>query len=150
MKRSLICKNLYVFTILLIVCISCSKDEPKMASPETGKPVEEKIEYYVKYQSSTSIPSSKSINISVSVDTEKGRQSFKVPRTWEGTFGPFTELTTLRLSSSAEGFWNTNMTSCRGSISICRGNQPFILKAEKSFQGTSYSLSYEVKKEDLE
>lgn len=153
MKRVwLLCKICFTISALMIIGASCSTDEPKatgsIEEPNDKIDKNDKIEYYVKYQSYVTIPSSYNIDIKVSVITEKGIQTFSVPRTWEGIFGPFNELTTLIISSNTAGF-NPSMTSCRGCISICRGNQPFILKADKSFNGTSYYVSYTVEKEDL-
>lgn len=137
----------YIITFfLLLISVSCSNDEPKVT--EVIENTDDKIEYYVKYQSNVSISSSYFIEIDIEVVTEKGKQALKVPRQWEGVFGPFNELTTLSITSHTTG-WNTNTTNSKGSISICRGNQPFILKAEKYLQGTSYNVSYTVTKEDL-
>ena len=143
----------------LITCVSCSKDDPIIEDIEIPEQVEQpdnkiekpenKIEYYVKYESNVSIPTSQSVTIKVNVLTEKGTQTLSVPRSWEGIFGPFNEYTTLSITAGASGFWNQNMTSCRGRISICRGNQPFILKTDQSFNGTSFNIKYTVKEEDL-
>lgn len=146
-----LCKYLFVLSFILIGCISCSNDEPSLdddKNPGSDNKTDNKIEYYVKYQSDVSIPSSKYITIRISVVTEKGLQSLDVPRSWEGVFGPFNKLTTLSISSNGGGY-NENVTSCRGRISICRGNQPFILKEDQSFQGTSFNVSYTVTQEDL-
>jgi len=130
--------------MLFVSCGKDESDEPK--KPDTGSG--DKIEYYVKYESQVSIPSSQVRSVNVTVVTEKGKQTLNVPKTWEGIFGPFNELTTLSISSGG-GWYNPNMTSCRGRISICRGDQPFILKADESFKGTSFNVKYTVKKEDL-
>lgn len=145
------CKHIFAISFVLMACYSCSSDEPEMEKPETDEPVqkpEEKIEYYVKYESVVSIPISRPITIDLEVKTEKGKQSLSVPKSWEGVFGPFNELTVLYITSKTTGY-NENATSCRGRISICRGNQPFILKADKSFNGTSYTVTYAVTKDDL-
>lgn len=147
-------KTIFVISFLSMVCLSCNKDEPYIDEPKNPTPVEtpieeeSKIEYYVKYESSVSIPSSNYITIDLDVVTEKGRKSLSVPRSWEGIFGPFNELTTLSITSKTSGY-NVEMTSCRGRISICRGNQPFILKADESFKGTTYTVRYTVKESDL-
>ena len=150
-NRILIFGRIFVFSAFVMLFASCGKDEndePK--NPGTGAGSGEKIEYYVKYESTVSIPSSQKIYILVSVMTEKGIQKLKVPRTWNGIFGPFNDLATLSISGSPEyGNYNPNMTSSQGRISICRGNQPFILKADKSFNGTSFNVKYTVTKEDL-
>lgn len=146
-----LCKYLFVISFILIGCVSCGDDEPSLdddKNPGSDNKTDNKIEYYVKYQSDVSIPSSKYITIRISVVTEKGLQSLEVPRSWEGVFGPFNKLTTLSISSNGGGY-NENVTSCRGRISICRGNQPFILKEDQSFQGTSFNVSYTVTQEDL-
>lgn len=151
MKRTILLSKIFItISFLLSICISCSTDEPEMPNPDTEQEVkpEEKIEYYVKYESNVSIPISRPIYIDIDVITEKGKQSLSVDRSWEGVFGPFYELTTLSITSHTTGY-NTNSTHYTGRISICRGNQPFILKAEKCSNGTSYSVSYTVTKEDL-
>lgn len=152
MKRvSLFCTLLFVLSFVSMICVSCSKDDAQIDEPKAPtveeKP-EEKIEYYVKYESNVYIPSSNFKEIDLTVVTEKGVQDLKVPRTWEGIFGPFNKLTTLRITSRTIGF-NVHMTNCSGRISICRGNQPFILKNELYSNGTSFTLEYKVVKEDL-
>ena len=145
-------KYLFAISFTLMACISCSKDDPiidVLETPEQVKGPENKIEYYVKYESYVSISTSNSVTVEVNVLTEKGNQTLSVPRSWEGTFGPFNKLTTLSITGGAVGNWNPKMTSCRGRISICRGNQPFILKEDKSFNGTSFNVKYTVKEEDL-
>lgn len=142
---------LFLFSVVMMLFVSCGKDEndePK--NPGTGAGSSNKIEYYVKYESHVSIPSSTVTSVDVTVVTERGIQKLNVPKNWEGTFGPFNELTTLVISCETIGNgYNPNMTNSRGSISICRGNQPFILKADASFKGTSYTVKYTVTKEDL-
>ncbi len=144
MKRVINFRSLYIFSLLTMMCISCGGDEPTAPEEESGK-----IEYYVKYESSVNIPSSHVSTVNIEVFTEKGTVSLTVPKTWEGVFGPFYDLVDLFITSKTTGY-NTSMTSCRGRISICRGNQPFILKADKSFKGTSYSVHYSVTEKDLE
>lgn len=152
MKRAIhIFKHLFAISFALMICVSCSTDEPEIDINKPNDPEvkpEENIEYYVKYESRVSIPISGFREIKISVYTEKGTQTLNVPKTWEGVFGPFNELTTLNISSLTTGYGYYD-TSCTGRISICRGNQPFILKAEKNSYGTSYSVSYTVTKEDL-
>lgn len=153
MKKAILFSKIFIaISFLLLICASCSEDEPKMPNQDSGteqeENTEEKIEYYVKYESIVSIPISRPIYIDLDVITEKGKQSLSVDRTWEGVFGPFNELTTLAIRSRTTGY-NTNSTHYTGRISICRGNQPFILKAEKCSNGTSYTVSYTVTKEDL-
>lgn len=144
------CKHIFTISFVLMACYSCSSDEPEMDdSNNPSKQPEEKIEYYVKYESNMSIPVSGHIDVFVKVMTEKGEQTIGVPRSWEGVFGPFNELKTLSISLKAGGSYNQNATSCGTRISICRGNQPFVLKTEKSFRGTSGALSYTVTKGDL-
>lgn len=144
------CKYFFAISFVLVACFSCSSDEPEMDdSNNPSKQPEEKIEYYVKYESNMSINVSGHIDVYVKVMTEKGEQTIGVPRSWEGVFGPFDEFKTLSISVKAAGYWNQNATSCRARISVCRGNQPFILKADKSFSGTSGALSYTVTKDDL-
>ncbi|MDE5566915.1 MAG: hypothetical protein K2J12_00595 [Muribaculaceae bacterium] len=144
---------LFLISSALLACISCSKDHSyiidELEPPKQVENPENRVEYYVKYESYVSIPTSKSVTVKVNVLTEKGNQTLSVPRSWEGTFGPFNELTTLSITGGAGGNWNQNMTSCRARISICRGNQPFILKEDKSFGGTSFNVKYTVKEEDL-
>lgn len=147
-----LCKYLFVTSFILMSCVSCGDDEPSLDDDKTpgsdNKP-NNKIEYYVKYQSNVSIPVSKHVPVYVTVVTEKGAQELEVPRSWEGVYGPFNVLTTMSISLHCGGNYNPNMTSCRGRISICRGNQPFVLKTDQSFKGTSFTVSYSVTQEDL-
>lgn len=139
---------LFVFSALAMLFVSCGKDEndePK--NPGAGSGSGEKIEYYVKYASKVS--SSYVKHVKIMIVTEKGKQTLTVPSTWEGVFGPMDHLTTLVISGDGIGYDHTGRANSSASISICRGNQPFVLKAEKSSKGTSFNVKYTVTKEDL-
>ena len=143
-------KSIFIILFTLFTCVSCSSDEPKInqsKEPSTEEP-ENKIEYYVKYESVVNIPISRVTSVDIEVKTEKGIQKMEVPKAWEGTFGPFNDLTALKIACTSRGY-NENATNYTARIFICRGNQPFILKAEEHKKGTQYSLSYTVTKDDL-
>ena len=138
---------LFVFSAVLMLFASCGKDEndePK--NPGAGSGSGEMIEYYVKYACKVS---GKVTNVKIMIVTEKGKQTLTVPNTWEGVFGPLDYLTTLVISGDGIGSDHTILAKSNASISICRGNQPFVLKADKSFKGTSFNVKYTVTKEDL-
>ena len=132
----------YLFFLVSIVLTlnlsSCSDDnEPKSTSTE----------YYVKYElKTTSVHTYKTID--VTVYTEKGLTTTTVPRNWEGTFGPFTQLENLKFSIRCNGDYY-GLSTYNGRISICRGNQPYILKADKTVSNAPLEMNYQVVSDDL-
>ena len=72
-----LCKYLFVLSFILIGCISCSNDEPSLdddKNPGSDNKPNNKIEYYVKYQSNVTIPLPRYVPVYVTVMTEKGVQ----------------------------------------------------------------------------
>lgn len=153
---------LVLFVTLSFALVSCDKDDgPKPPKNEEVKPGEDPdevhCEYYVKYELKYSdlgkyMP--KTININVR--TEKGLKEMSVPHDWEGVFGPFhtleqmeLEVVTAHIGMSSHGYVNVR-------ISICRGNQPYILKVDNTADYNSgiwyrnFYTSYTVTDEDLQ
>ena len=134
-----------ILLLLGISFVSCSddKDEPDNNTSAS----EDYKEYYVKYEISGYSIQPRYNSISATITTEKGIVTMTIPTEWEGTFGPFSKLEKLQCSMSYPS--HNSATHFHGRISICRGNQPFILKADKSISGEPLNMSYTVTHEDL-
>ena len=123
--------------IILLGSTSCSDDKN-----EPNEPNDNKIEYYVKYE--LSVYSRYQFNtVTATLTTEKGITTMEIPRNWDGTFGPFDKLEKVILNITFnDGNYNTSSTN--GRISICRGNQPYILKADKSISNAPLQMEYQI------
>lgn len=98
--------------IALFLLVSCSKD---------------KGNYYVRYD--VSVTSIYIGTMTVGVNTEKGEQSFQTSsKTFSETFGPVNKG--FRASINA-GF-DRPYSELNTSIYVCRGEDPFVLKATGS------------------
>ena len=95
----------------------CTKDN------EQQEPTGNDVRYYVRYEVSAS-----SIHIGtmdVSVSTEKGTQSFQTSsKLFSETFGPVAKGFTAKVSATSN--YGASFIS---SIYVCRGEEPFVLKA---------------------
>lgn len=140
----------FLFKIsLLIICAlainSCSeKDE------EPQNPVEEKIEYYVKYKFKFSNFKNLAKKTTIYILTENGGDSYDIPSGsdwWEGTFGPFDKYETLYIKTDVKGaYGNLNIYA---QIMISNGG-PFVLKRDSHTDNQSHlDLRYTVTPSDL-
>lgn len=147
-KCTLLWSNITLFTVLsfiLTMLTACNDDKEK---DEPDAPTAGKIEYYVKYEIKTT---SRYIynTFDVTYTSEKGLETKTVPVNWEGTFGPFTKIDKLVLSIHCEPSHVYNTSTYNGRISICRGNQPYILKADYTISNKPLSMQYQVTDEDV-
>lgn len=142
MKQSLIYIISFLFIMLFSACDNSQQDEPQRPGESNE---DSKIEYYIKYELKTTSKSAFS-SVEATFLTEKGNVTKTIPRNWEGTFGPFTKLES---ASFQVKFNNSIWTTFYGRISTCRGNQPYILKAEKSSFNRSLNMSYSITEDDL-
>lgn len=106
----------------VMIMTGCSKDNDQ-DSPVNG------VRYYVKYE--VFVSSSHYGDLFVDVNTEKGTQSFTIPRSssFSETFGPVSKGFAASVTA------RTNFTVTGGiysSIYVCRGEEPFVLKATGS------------------
>ena len=130
---------LAILMALTTTLASCgdSGDEPNYIEPV------ETPNYYVKYEFTSQNSHLYSRNITIT--TENGTQKIRIPETtkadWEGVYGPVKKgfLTSLDVSFDDYGtIW--------ARISVCKGKEPFAVKAEgrgtATNNKTSVSLSY--------
>lgn len=134
----------FLAAVITLVLFSACKD----SADEPDSPTSQTVEYYVKYELKTS---SKYIyqTVEASLLTEKGYVTMSIPRNWEGTFGPFKQLENLVFTIKCDPEYTYNSSTYNGRISICRGNQPYILKADKSISNAPLNMSYQVTSDDL-
>lgn len=136
-------KLILIILLSAILFSSCNdkKDEPDQLDVE-------KIEYYVKYELQTSSRYVYS-TVDAQLVTEKGVVTMTIPRNWEGTFGPFTKLENIVFIIKREPAYTYNTTTFNGRISICKGNQPYILKSDKTISNAPLEMQYQITQEDL-
>lgn len=142
MKQTLLHLISFLLIIILTACENSHIDEPQRPGSNNE---DSNIEYYIKYELNTTSKSAFS-SVEATFLTEKGYITRNIPREWEGTFGPFNKLETANFYVKInKSIW----TTFNGRISICRGNQPYILKAEKSSFNKSLNMSYSITEDDL-
>lgn len=124
-----------LFCILLSTvlgsCEDSTKNEPDNETQEA--------EYYVKYEASvTTVYISNSIVYTV--NTDKGTKNFKNGNSFSQTFGPFRKGFNASVTADAS---NLYQAACNVKIYVCRGSEPFALKAYQS-GGKKVSASYTI------
>lgn len=118
-----------LFISLTLVLWSCGDDnEPNNPSSNA--------EYYVKYEATVS--SNKIGDIKYTVITETGPKTFTSGKSFSQTFGPFKKGFNASIFADASSLYSV---SCNVRIYVCRGNEPFALKANNS-GGKQVSASY--------
>lgn len=131
-------KYIKYLPIILLTTIFCScgddneGDEP--LAPTTN------AEYYVKYEASVS--SLHSGNVNYSVNTDDGELSFISGKSFSQTFGPVSKGFNASITVNASGLYHAN---CDVNIYVCRGSEPFALKAHDLGVNTttvSYTIDY--------
>lgn len=140
-------KNLLlIITVIFSLCnlSSCDKLSNEPENPQS------KV-YYVQYELSqtSSWPGIRQGNVNVTLTTETGTQQLVLPSSWEGVFGPFTDLKKLELSARIDNSDYTSKITIHGRISVSVDNSPFALKAEGSSKNPFY-LSYRVTEQDIQ
>ena len=137
------CFNVTIIVITMFLFVACHDKEDDLNEPNTLS-----IEYYVKYELKTS---SKYVysTVEATLNTEKGLVTMTIPINWEGTFGPFTQLENVIFKIKCEPDYIYNTSTYNGRISICRGNQPYILKADKTISNAPLDMQYDITTEDL-
>jgi lipoprotein len=138
-------KKLYIFIILtsVITLSACKDDKDEPNSSQSAS-----VEYYIMYELKTSSRYSYH-TLGATITTEKGVVNMTIPRNWEGTFGPFNKFENIVFSIKCSPSYLYNTSTFNGRISICRGNQPYILKADKTISNAPLSMNYQITKEDL-
>lgn len=126
---------LSTITLILWSCSEESRDEPEIADPT---PV---AEYYVKYEAAvTSVYLGN--NIIYTVRTDKGSQTFTSGKSFSQTFGPVEKGFIATFTADASHWFQAD---CEVRIYVCRGSEPFALKAYASggmMASTSYKIDY--------
>ena len=111
--------------LLLLSCIllsfsfiSCDNDEEEV--------------YYVKYEIEyKDHPNYLPTAIEVDLITDKGFQCLDISPKWEGVYGPFHSIQKVGFEVRTNNIITmTSEAKVYGRISICSGNQPFVLKSE--------------------
>ena len=130
---------LLMLVIALPMLMSCSKDNDDKPFFDKGTDVQ----YFVKYEASSSSRSGYGADIHVEytsedLKTQKYSKAVRIIKSvsWNGTFGPFKKGQVVTLSVSGSDIVS-------GRISIAADNAPFCTKKEG--EGTySLKLSYEI------
>lgn len=127
-------KNVLMTILVLALSLflfSCGNDEPEE-------------NYYVKYE--VQATSSQMISeLEVEITTENGVETKRVLPTWNGTYGPIDKSTPIILNISYPGQYSLLNMKFSGRILMCKGNTPFVLKAEQHTKdGSPISLTYNI------
>lgn len=132
MRKSLKCLLLLSLSFILW---GCGNDDDEPNDPSSG-------EYYVKYEASITDPygSSGKKTSKYTVNTENGKETFNSGRSFSQTFGPVKKGFHAFIKSECD-FVTTN-NNVR--IYVCKGSEPFSLKANKSSKENTVSTSYTI------
>lgn len=145
-------KYLYLVPLILSTLIlgGCGEDEPissKKPSLDTentdntdNKDNETPI-YYVKYEAHVTSVFSSVKNVDYKVNTDKGSQTFTSGTSFSKIFGPFEKGFNASITADSRNY----STECFVEIYVCRGNEPFALKANNSGKNkvtTSYTIDF--------
>lgn len=127
-------KYLLLFSLSFIVfgCGGDNDDEPNTPGSVA--------EYYVKYEAS--IVSYRNGTVKYTVNTETGEKIFSSGKSFSQTFGPVEKGFHASIKVDAK---NVVGASSNIRIYVCRGNEPFALKANKSGESTvsaSYTIDF--------
>lgn len=130
-------KSYYKFILLILLSIITNgcvedKDEPN-----------NDVEYYVKYEADVRNSYAGSGNdIKYTVNTDNGSKTFANGSSYSQVFGPVKKGFNAYITVDARRWSNAR---CNVKISVCRGNEPFALKASNSggqTASTSYTIDY--------
>lgn len=143
MKTLLKVALLFIFPLLMVSCGGDDIDEPDMP---TGQPSQNdtKAEYYVRYDAT--ISTSKQSTFKYSVSTDSGSKTFETEaHTFSETFGPVKKGFIASIFVDASNLSYAANCSCVVKIYVCRGKEPFALKATASGDKTattSYTIDF--------
>lgn len=113
------------------------EDEPQIPSSNA--------EYYIKYEATVKVFASNGVSrgtVNYTVSTDTGTKSFTSGLSFSQTFGPVKKGFHATFSANPIG---CSATSCTANIYVCRGSEPFALKANGSgvsSASTSYTIDY--------
>lgn len=130
--------NLLSACLVLFAFSACSNDEPSPSNtqPETETGTETKANYYVKYTALAygGLGYENARIESVTVETETGTKTIETNvKSWEETYGPVSKGFKARVQATG--------TSKPVRIYVCRGEEPFVIKAEGS-SSASYTIDF--------
>ena len=113
-----------VVSVLMCLLTGCSKNDDL---------------YYVKYE--LIVTGSYAVNTQITLNTEKGEQSFKSGYEFSETFGPVEKGFMAKIMVSGDRNLSANVR-----IYVCRGDEPFVLKATNTFTLDSYGkvMTYKI------
>lgn len=131
MRKSLI---FVLFCSLCFIFWSCGNDNEDEPNNNTSN------EYYVKYEAS--ITSKYKGTINYTVNTENGKTKFSSGNSFSQTFGPVRKGFHASITSDASDLYSVSMNAVK--IYVCRGSEPFSLKATNSSSEDIVSTSYTI------
>ena len=127
----------YVFLIPFLISL-CGCDDDKEGDPEYPS---SGSEYYVKYEGTVKTPYITN-DIKYSVVTENGSITFTSGTSFSQTFGPVKKGFLAGITADATNIGNAQ---CEVRIYVCRGSEPFALKATDSggkYVTAVYTIDY--------
>lgn len=130
MRKSLKCLLLLSLSFILW---GCGNDDDEPNDPSSG-------EYYVKYEAS--ITSSKIGTIYYTVNTDNGQTKISGGKSFSQTYGPVKKGFHASIKSNANNLYEVSMNEVK--IYVCRGSEPFSLKASSSSRNKHASTSYTI------
>lgn len=120
--------------LTLLAFSSCTNEEPSPSNTQQG--TETDANYYVKYTALAygGIGYENARIESVTVETETGSKTIEPNvKSWEETYGPVSKGFKAKIQATG--------ASKTVRIYVCRGEEPFVIKAEGS-SSTSYTIDF--------
>lgn len=120
--------------LTLLAFSSCTNDEPSPSNTQQG--TETDANYYVKYTALAygGVGYENARIESVTVETETGSKTIEPNvKSWEETYGPVSKGFKAKIQATG--------ASKTVRIYVCRGEEPFVIKAEGS-SSTSYTIDF--------
>ena len=106
---------IFVVSVLLCLLTGCSKNDDSNS----------KSQYYVKYEVDVIGSYSYAVITNITVNTEKGKQSFKTGNAFSESFGPVEKDFKAKIIAYVDKERNYNVNA---RIYVCRDKEPFVLK----------------------
>ncbi len=120
--------------LTLLTFSSCTNEEPSPSNTQQG--TETDANYYVKYTALAygGVGYENARIESVTVETETGSKTIEPNvKSWEETYGPVSKGFKAKIQATG--------ASKTVRIYVCRGEEPFVIKAEGS-SSTSYTIDF--------
>ena len=133
MKKAI---SLLSVLLTLLAFSSCTNDEPSPSNTQPETETGTDANYYVKYTALAygGLGYENARIESVTVETETGTKTIETNvKSWEETYGPVSKGFKARVQATG--------TSKTVRIYVCRGEEPFVIKAEGS-SSASYTIDF--------